>query len=71
MLMICNKANICGIDCADKEPHEEEWACPVECDWGGNCIPYIELDGVVEESHFDNGVRVIDKFDLYDISLCS
>ncbi len=41
--MICDKATICRIDCAEKDPHEKEIACQVECDWQGKCIPWISF----------------------------
>ncbi len=50
--MICNKADICGIDCEDKKPHNKELACNIECDWHGKCVllevPDKYLDDEVE-----------------------
>jgi len=40
--MVCAKADICGIDCEDKKPHDEEPACYVECEWHGKCIEHSQ-----------------------------
>lgn len=40
-LLICNKADICGLEyCDDKKPHKETSYCADECRWHGVCVPY-------------------------------
>ena len=43
-IMICDKADICMIDCEERKPHDEELACNVECDWHGKCTPVYPDD---------------------------
>ena len=38
-MYICDKADICGIDCAEKEPHIHNNDCEIECkDWHDKCV---------------------------------
>lgn len=38
-MCICDKAGICGIDCAEKMPHIHNNDCEIECkDWHGKCV---------------------------------
>ncbi len=31
---------------------------------------HFEIGGKIKESHIENGIKIIDKFELYEISLC-